>query len=51
VILIDLDAHAGYEDQIVKTLEHEVVHAIQESDWDGSGEWVDEDEAEGFSFS
>ena len=50
VILIDLDAHEGYEDQIMKTLEHEVVHAIQESEWDGNGEWAGEEQAETFVF-
>lgn len=50
VVLVDLDAHEGYEDQIGKTVEHEIVHAIQESNFEGEGEWADEDDAEGHVF-
>jgi hypothetical protein len=46
VVLIDIDAHAGYEDQVVKTVEHEIAHAIQEWSGEGAMDWADEDEAE-----
>jgi hypothetical protein len=42
VILIDLNAHVGYEDQIGKTINHELKHAVQES----KEEDFDEDDAE-----
>ena len=42
VILIDLEAHRGYEDQIGKSINHELRHAIQ----DAEGRDYDEDEAE-----
>ena len=42
VVLIDLEAHRGYEDQIGKSVEHELRHALQ----DVEGRGYDEDEAE-----
>jgi len=42
VILVDLEAHRGYEDQIGKSIDHELKHAIQESE----GREYDEGEAE-----
>jgi len=46
VILIDIAAHRDYPDQVAKSVAHEVVHAIQESEWEGEGEWADEAQAE-----
>jgi hypothetical protein len=52
VILVDLDAHRRHSDhgeaehQIIRTVEHEVVHAIQEHGSDPNEGWADEDEAE-----
>lgn len=45
-ILFDVDAHKGYEDQVGKSVEHEVAHAIQ--DWNGHD--FDEDEAEDWHY-
>jgi GNAT superfamily N-acetyltransferase/RNA:NAD 2'-phosphotransferase (TPT1/KptA family) len=42
VILIDLEKHRGYEDQIGKSIQHELRHAVQES----KEEDFDEDDAE-----
>jgi hypothetical protein len=42
IIVIDLDAHIGYEDQISITIAHEFQHAIQEA----KGEDFNEDDAE-----
>lgn len=42
VILLDLEKHRGYEDQFYKSIDHELKHAIQESE----GRDFDEDEAE-----
>lgn len=53
VILLDLAAHreVAAGDDLTRalrdTVEHEIRHAKQESEWDGVGEWVDEDAAEG----
>lgn len=49
-ILIDVDGHEGHEDQINKSIDHEVRHAIQESNWNGDENepWADEDDAEGW---
>src|SRR5688500_9867266 len=41
-ILLDVDGHRGYEDQIEKSVDHEVHHAVQE--WE-TGEYHDEDAA------
>lgn len=38
VVLIDLNAHIGYEDQIGKTIRHELRHALQESKDEESSE-------------
>lgn len=46
VILIDIAAHRDYPDQVAKSVAHEVVHAIQESEWEGEGERADEAQAE-----
>jgi hypothetical protein len=42
VILLDLDKHRGYEDQLWKSIDHELKHALQESE----GRGYDEEEAE-----
>jgi hypothetical protein len=42
VVLIDLEKHREYQDQIGKTILHELKHSIQ----DGDGRDYDEDEAE-----
>jgi hypothetical protein len=42
VVLVDLEAHRGYEDQLGKSINHELKHAIQERE----GREYDEDEAE-----
>jgi hypothetical protein len=42
VVLVDLEAHRGYENQIGKSINHELKHAIQE----GEGREYDEEEAE-----
>ena len=42
VILVDLEAHREYEDQIGKSIDHELKHAIQDSE----GREFNEDEAE-----
>jgi len=42
VVFVDLEAHRGYEDQIFKTIDHELKHAVQDSE----GRDFDEDEAE-----
>jgi hypothetical protein len=42
VVLIDLRQHIGYEDQIGKSLHHELIHAVQEA----KEEEFNEDEAE-----
>ena len=42
VVLIDLEAHRGYENQIGKSIDHELRHAIQ----DANARDYDEDEAE-----
>lgn len=53
VVLVDVDRIAEHvEDdadllyEIRRTVEHEVAHAIQESEWDGEGDWADEGWAE-----
>jgi len=48
VILIDIDAHSGYEEQIIITVEHELRHAMQE--WEDPDTDFDEDDAESFRF-
>lgn len=56
-ILFNVNAHQGYEDQVNKTVDHEVRHAMQEADWvpkwpgQPYGPWANEDDAEGHSFS
>lgn len=42
VVLVDLNKHRGYEDQIEKTIRHELKHAVQQSE----DRELDEDEAE-----
>jgi hypothetical protein len=42
VILLDLERHRGYEDQLGKSIDHELKHALQEAE----GRNFDEDEAE-----
>lgn len=42
VVLVDLEAHRGYENQLGKSIDHELKHAIQENE----GREYDEDEAE-----
>jgi hypothetical protein len=42
VVLVDLNKHRGYENQIGKSIDHELKHAIQ----DAEGRDYDEEEAE-----
>ena len=42
VILLDLEKHRGYEDQLWKSIDHELKHAVQEAE----GRDFDEEEAE-----
>jgi hypothetical protein len=56
VILLDLDKHQDSDvispkDEVRRSVDHEVTHAMQESEWSGEGSWANEDHAEGHRFS
>lgn len=58
VILIDIPQHDNInvldpEDEVIRTIDHEVAHAIREADYDPmfNDDWVDEEEAENWRFS